>query len=133
MWTRSGGLGPGRGAAYAHANEPAELGLRAQVALLDAEVSRLRELGEWHAAAAEAAQQDAEAAQQAAEAAEQAAVLAQQQLGAARGELAALRTELAALREELVWAFAERKLSTQPAPAVIELPAAQRSAATAAG
>ncbi len=77
------------------------MGLRAQLALLDAEVSRLGVLGGRHAAAAAAA--------------ESAARLAQGELVAVRCELAALRTDLAGLREELVWAFAERRLSASGA------------------
>lgn len=122
-WLGFGWL-PRRDAAYARAPDPAELGLRAQVALLDAEVSRLRALGEQRAAAAGAA--------------ERAAVLAEQQLGAARLELAALRTdlaglreELAGLREELVWAFAERKLSVSTPSTVTAPPGRGRSVVSA--
>ena len=102
---------------YARPPNRAEIGLRAQVALLDAEVSRLRVLGEQHAAAAAAA--------------ERAAVLAQQQLRAAGCELAALRTELAALREELVWAFAERRLSASTPGTLSALPGSAGAAAAA--
>ena len=113
----SGWLRPWRRAAAGPARrQDVDVGLRAQLALLDAEVSRLRVLGGRHAAAAAAA--------------ETAAGLAQGELAAVRCELAALRTDLAGLREELVWAFAERRLSVSgsASAAVIDLHAAEKVA-----
>jgi hypothetical protein len=93
--------------------ERAVIGLRTDVARLEAELARLRVLGAEHAGAAAAADLRARRAEEA--------------LSATTQELAGLRTDLAALREELVWAFAERKLAVE-APAAETAPAVDGAA-----
>ena len=90
-----------------------------ELAVLSAEVVRLRSLTETSAQTASAALVRAARAEDRAVAAEQRARSAESRLGQVFDELAGLRSELAGLREELVWAFAEGRMPV--APKVIDL------------